>query len=305
MKSRAGDRPAGGRTTAPDGAERGVVTGRQFNMNPLPPPADVLGNPLVVTDLPTHKMPRETISDRFQRLMMNLHIGNQSSAVRLRFKVQDMTATVMASLSPSVTLTPEARAKIKHSGRGAPVIIVRHPYHLRHVFDYLPKIPDELGLDRRFLELMLNRCLKKYGEQMASVKGSAFHFEAEAREYLHNAFRIERQLKKIQAQDERLNAMQLVYNSYFHGKNYYYYSLLRREKATADARMFMMYARAAYFLARVEWNGNLLDKPNPRLLPDRNSIYFVLQRDKAVLEQYRTDQNFQKQVKSVIDAFPE
>lgn len=285
--------------------ERGVVMGKQFNLNPMPPAADVLGNPLVVTDLPTHKMPRETLKDRLLRLFSAMGMMSQSSDAQLRFKVQDLTATVMASVSPAVTLSPEARAKIKHSGRSAPVIIVRHPYHLRHIFDFLPKIPDSLALDRRFLELLLNRTLKKYGEQMALMKGSTFSFEAEAREYLHAGFRLERQLKKIQAQDERFNAMQIIYNSYFHGKNYYYFALLRREKFSADSKLFMMYARAVYFLARVEWNGNLLDKPNPRLLPDRASIYFVLQRDKGVLEQYRTDQAFQRQVKSVVEAFPE
>lgn len=294
-------------TAAPDdgGGERGVIMGKQFNANPLPPPADVLGNPLVAPDLPTHKMPRETMGDRIQRMLMRLHIGSRSSQTQLRFKVQDLTSTVMASLSPSVTLTPEARAKIKHSGRGATTIVVRHPYHLRHIFDYLPKIPDSLGLDRRFLELLLNRCLKKYCEQMAQVKGSMFSFEAEAREYMHNGFRMERQLKKFQVADERFNAMQLIYTSYFHGKNYYYYALIRREKMNPDNKLFMMYCRAVYFMARVEWNGTLLDKPNPRLLPDRKSIYFLLQRDKTVLEQYRTDQAFQKQIKSVIEAFPE
>lgn len=295
---------AGGGQGAVDGG-RGVVMGKQFNLNPLPPPADVLGNPLVVTDLPTHKMPKESLADRLMRLLAKMGLTGQSSDTQLRFKVQDLTATVMASVSPAVTLSPEARAKIKHSGRAAPVIIVRHPYHLRHIFDFLPKIPDSLGAERRFLELLLNRMLKKYGEQMALMKGSTFSFEAEAREYLHAGFRLERQLKKIQAQDERFNAMQIIYNSYFHGKNYYYYALLRREKIGPDSKLFMMYARAVYFLSRVEWNGNLLDKPNPRLLPDRGSIYFVLQRDKGVLELYRTDQNFQRQVKSVVEAFPE
>lgn len=304
LKRRAGDWPFG--AAAPDGGgERGVVMGKQFNLNPMPPPADILGNPLVVPDLPTHKMPKDGLGYRLQRFLAQFHLGGQSSATQLRWKVQDMTATVMASVSPAVTLSPEARAKIKHAGRSAPVIIVRHPYHLRHIFDFLPKIPDELHAERRFLELLLSRCLKKYAEQMALMKGSTFSFEAESREYLHNGFRLERQLKKISSQDEHFTAMQVIYNNYFHGKNYYYYALLRRERTNPDSKLFMMYSRAVYFLARVEWNGNLLDKPNVRLLPDRRSIYFLLQRDKAVLEQYRGDQTFQKQIKSVIDAFPE
>jgi hypothetical protein len=305
LKRQAGERLFGARFAPDGGGEKGVITGKQFNQNPMPPAADVLGNPLVVTDLPTHKMPKESLSDRILRFFAQMRIGAQSSETALRWKVQDMTSTVMASLSPSVTLSPEARAKIKHSGRAATVIVVRHPYHLRHIFDFLPKIPDQLHADRRFLELLLSRCLKKYAEQMTLMKGSAFSFEAEAREYLFHGLKLEKQIKKINSSDEKMNAMQILCNNYFHGKNYYYYALLRRESINPDSKLFMLYCRAVYFLARVEWNGSLMEKPNPRLLPERSSIYFILQRDKGVLALYRTDQTFQKQVKSVVEAFPE
>lgn len=288
-----------------DDGPRGVVTGKYFNFNPLPPSADVLGNALVVPDLPTHKLPREKFGNRMRRWLARFNIGAQSAQTRMRWKVQDTVASVLASVSPSVTLSAEQRAKLKRNGQAVTMIIVRHPYHLRHVLDMIPQLPDELGPERRFLELLMSRIIKKYAEQMSLIKGSAFSFENEAREYLFAGFRMEMQIKKITSPDERFGALQAIYNNYFHGKNYYYYALLRREKLAPENKLFMLYSRASYFNARIDWNGELLDKPAPRALPTRGTVMFLLQRDKSVLARYRTDQEFQKQVKTCVEAFPE
>lgn len=292
-----------GATSADSGGRRGVVTGKYFNFNPLPPPADVLGNPLVVPNLPTHKRPKETLRSRFSRFMAQLNLGSGSALTRMRWKLQDTTASVLASVSPSVTLA-ERRGPPGRSGNAVPVVIVRHPYHLRHVLDLIPQVPVELAPERRFLELVLSRILKKYGEQMSMMKGGIFSFESEAKEYFHIGFRLEKQIKKITNPDERFVALQNIYAVYFHGRNYYYYALLRRERLQPDNKLFMFFSRACYFMARIDWSGQLLDKPNPRSLPTRDEMMFYVQRDKTVLMRYRSDADFQRQVKSVLEAFP-
>lgn len=285
------------------GGQRGVVTGKYFNFKPLPPPADVLGNPLVVPNLPTHKLPKENWRSRLKRVLARFNIGARSAETSLRWKLYDTIQATMASVSPAVTLLAERRAPAKR-GLSVPIVMVRHPYHLRHVFEMLPRIPDTLGPERRFLELLLSRILKRYGEQMAMMKGSAFSFEHEAREYFVNGYRMEKQLKKITSPDERFAALQAIFNHYFHGRNYYYYALLRREKLASDNKLFMYFSRAVYFMARVDWNGELLEKPSPRSLPTRDDMVFFVQRDKSVLTRYRSDQDFQRQIKSVLEAFP-
>jgi len=289
---------------ADSGTARGVVTGKYFNFNPLPPPSDVLGNPLVVPNLPTHKRPKVTWRSRVSRFLARLNLGGQSATTRMRWKLQDMIASVLASVSPAVTLA-ERRGPQGRGGKAVPVVIVRHPYHLRHVFDIVPQLPDELAAERRFLELLLSRILKRYGEQMALMKGSAFSFEHEAKEYFHAGFRLEKQIKKITNPDERFIALQSIYTAYFHGRNYYYYALLRREKLQPDNKLFMLFSRACYFMARIDWSGQLLDKPNARSLPSRDEMTFYIQRDKTALMRYRSDTDFQRQVKSVLNAFPE
>lgn len=292
------------RAAAADGGARGVVHGKYFNFNPLPPPPDVLGNPLVVQNLPTHKLPKETWRSRVQRTLSRFRIGRQSAMTRLRWKLQDVTASVLASVSPAVTLHAERRAQARRNGAVVPVVIIRHPYHLRHVLDMLPQLPDAVGPERRFLELILSRILRKYGEQMGAVKGGSFSFEHEAKEYFYAGFRLEREIKKITNPEERFAALQNIYNAYFHGRNYYYYALLRRERLAPDNKLFMLFSRACYFMARVDWSGQLLDKPNPRSLPGRDEMMFYLQRDKTVIGRYRSDPDFQRQVKGVLDAFP-
>jgi len=286
------------------GPGRGVVTGKYFNFKPLPPPADILGNPLIVPNLPTHKLPKETAGSRFKRFLARFGLGSQTADTRLRWKLHDTIHATMASLSPAVTLVAEKRAPAKRRKLSVPIIVVRHPYHLRHVFEMLPGIPETLMVERRFLELLMTRALKRYGEQMALVKGSAFSFEHEAREYFYAGFRLEKHIKQVTSPDERFAALQAIYINYFHGRNYYYYALLRRERLEPENKLFMLFARAIYFMARVDWNGELLDKPSPRSMPKRDEIMFFVERDKSVVTRYRSDQDFQRQVKSVLEAFP-
>jgi hypothetical protein len=290
-------------SAADAGGGRGLITGKYFNFNPLPPPADMLGNALVVPNLPTHKRPKETWHGRMARFLAGLNMGGGSAMARKRWKLQDTIASVLASVSQSVTMG-ERRGPQGRGGKAVPVVIVRHPYHLRHVFDMIPQLPSELGSERRFLELLMSRILKKYGEQMALVKGTAFSFEHEAKEYFHAGFKLERQIKKVNSPDERFAALQNIYAVYFHGRQYYYYALLRRERLQPDNKLFMFFSRACYFMARVDWSGQLLDKPNPRSLPTRDEMMFYVQRDKTVLMRYRSDPDFQRQVKSVLEAFP-
>ncbi|WP_372399044.1 hypothetical protein ABMY26_20595 [Azospirillum sp. HJ39] len=299
-----GDMRMSGGDAGMGGAGRGVVTGKYFNFKPLPPPDDILGNPLVVPNLPTHKLPKETFGSRMRRFFARLNLGSQTAEIRLRWKLHDTIQATMASLSPAVTLVTGKRAPAKNRKLSVPIIVVRHPYHLRHVFELLPQIPDTLAVERRFLELLMTRALKRYGEQIALVKGSPFSFENEAREYFFAGFRMEKQIKKVNNPDERFAALQAIYTAYFHGRNYYYFALLRREKLAPDNKLFMLFARAVYFMARVDWNGELLEKPNPRSMPRRDDLFFFVERDKTVVTRYRTDQDFQRQVKSVLDAFP-
>jgi hypothetical protein len=286
------------------GSVRGLVTGKYFNFNPLPPAIDVLGNPLAVPDLPPLKLPPESLGSRLNLLLAWLRLGRQSEETRLRWKVRDATSAVLMSVSPPGMAGAHGGGS-RQMRKGQRRVPVRHPYHLRPCFDLLPQIPDSLGAERRYLEYILARTLKKYAEQMSLLKGGEFSFEKESREYFHAGYQGERHVNRITSQEERFNVLQGIYNNYFHGRNYYVYSLLRREKLKDDNRLLTFYARAAFFMARIDWNGGLMDKPTAHMMPTRDMILFYIRRDKTVLARYRSDPEFARQVKGILEAFPE
>jgi hypothetical protein len=278
---------------------RGVLVGKTFNPNPFPPPVDLLSRALTVPGLPLHKQPKEHFSDRFQRFLNRLGIAVADEDAQLRWRIRDALNSVLASVSPRADPVG-ARGR-----KGGPVAIsVRHPYHLRAAFDLLPQIPDSLGGERRFLELILSRVLRAYGEQMSAARGVPFSFEAEAREFFIIGLKLERHIKKMDDADERLTALQIVNDSFFHGRNYYYYALLRRERLDAESRMHLWYARASFFLSRIDWRGELLDKANTRMLPPRSMMMFLVRRDRSVMDRYRADAAFRDKTKRLIDSFP-
>jgi hypothetical protein len=279
--------------------KKGVVLGRSLELNPSPPAIDRLEQPLILHDLPLQKAPRSTMSDRWSRFLVGIGFGTGTEEERLRWRALDMLGWVVTSVGGS------AAAHMEPISRRAPAAVrFYHPYDLRAAFDLLPRLPDSLGRERRFLELLLNRILRSYGEQVGGVKGSPFSFEHEAHEYFITGIKNERQIRMIGSATEKHDMLQLVSNAYFHARNYYMYALLRREKLLPDSRMHFWYARASIFMARVEWNGDLLDKPNLRQMPPRSTVRFLLRRDKSVMDRYRNDAPYRDQIKRLIDTFP-
>ena len=269
----------------------------------MPPTADVLGRALIVPGLPTHKQPKENAFSRVQRVLARLGISTANEETQFRWKIQDSLASILASVSPLVEGTAEQR-KVYRSGQLVPIITVRHPYHLRAAFDLLPQIPDSLGSERRFMELILSRILRRYAEMLSASKGTPFAFAHEAKEYFVGGVKLERQVKKVEDPDERLTYLQMICDNYFHGRYYYYFALMRRERLEQDSRMHFWYARACFFTARIDYRGELMPKANVHTLPSRNAVMFLLRRDKSVMERYRADAEFRDQTRRLANSFP-
>ena len=83
------------------------------------------------------------------------------------------------------------------------------------------------------------------------------------------------------------------------------FSVLSREKTPADGKMFMMYCHAAHSLARLDWDGSLLEHAHVRRLPTRAEVLFLFRRDRSVQDRCARDASTQGQVKALIASFPE
>lgn len=287
-------------TAAPShgSAGHGVLVGKTFNLTPFPPPVDMLSKALVVGGLPLHKQPKLRFGDRLRRTLNNMGLVSGGEDAQLRWKVRDAVETVIASVALASELAASRDRKTERP------VSVRHPYHLRAAFDLLPQVPDHLGGDRRFLELILSRVLRAYAEQIAVARGIPFSFEAEAREFFILAMKLERQVKKIENSDELFSTLQIINDNYYHARYYYYFALMRRERLDPESKMHLWHARASFFLARLDWRGTLMPKANIRALPTRNAMMFLLRRDRSAMDRYRADPAFREKTKLLLDSFP-
>ena len=68
--------------------------------------------------------------------------------------------------------------------------------------------------------------------------------------------------------------------------------------------MFMMYCHSAHSLARLDWDGSLLEHAHVRRLPTREEVMFMFRRDRSVQERCAVDAGFQAQVRAMITSFP-
>lgn len=276
---------------------KGLLTGKTFEFHPAPPERDVLGNPLVVAKLPIHKLPKEDWRGQVTRVLASLNLAPQSATTKLRWRVLEVIESVIVSLG--------GRLPDQKPGRKGPrKIHVCHPYHLKSAFDLLIQLPEELIREAKFLELLLAMMLRSHTEALSAVNNTPFSFSAEAREYFQLGFKAERLIKNMKGGLEKSNVIQQAYDGYFHGRYYYLFSLIRRDTGTDNTHLFSYFYRAAHFMARIDWDGQLNDKPNLRSLPSRPNLLFYIQRDPAVLERFRTDRAFAEQVGAILKSLP-
>ena len=104
--------------------------------------------------------------------------------------------------------------------------------------------------------------------------------------------------------DERNDMVQIAYDCYFHGIQYYLYALIARENLPAGNRLFSSMYRGSLFMARIDRGGRLLDKPIRALLPTRNQIMFYATHDPVVTERFRSDPGFAQQFRNLRDSLP-
>ncbi|MEI8396377.1 MAG: hypothetical protein WCF85_16710 [Rhodospirillaceae bacterium] len=293
--------------TENDTIQKGLVLGRgiSLNLNPDPPPNDVLGAPLIIQKLPSINLQVETFGDVIAGVFSHFGTGMRNEERRQLWKLRQTIALVMASVSKHAEVKLEARGWFRRRyGATQRVVKLVHPDQLRVAFDELMAAPEIIRRDRRALELLLGVALRKYMIELSASTGTKFSFEAEAREHCIKAYHDERLLDKVIDNYERIEALQNTYNKYFYVRNYYMYSLIAREKNSNDGKMFSMYCRSVFFMSRLEWDGSLAEHVNRRRLPLRDDVTFLIKRDRALQERYTREPDFAAQIKDVLSIFP-
>jgi hypothetical protein len=288
-----------------------VVLGRSLILEPEPPVEDVLGEPLVLERLPDYSVPHETLISRLIPLLGWFGRTAPVEALRRLRRLQTTIATTVASVSPVFARELVASGWLsRHRDLGRfRVTEVTHPYDLMDAFRLLLHLPDTMPSDvikeRRVLEVVLVLVLRRYRDEMVRTNHAHFTFDAEAREFLIRGIRLEQEMKVMTDPGERLSMVQLLHDSCYHGRNYYLFSVLSRERTANEGRMFMMYCHAVRILARLEWDGTLHEAPVLRRLAPRHEVLFLFRRDRSLKRRCVQDAEYLARVKGMVAAFPE
>jgi len=287
----------------------GIMLGRSLILEPAPPVEDVLGEPLRLARMPGYVLPKETVGSRVTMLLGQLGWTRPAEALRRLRRLQTTVATILASVSPPFASELAANGWLtRHRDLGRfRVTEVTHPYDLMDAFRLLLHLPDAMPLDamkeRRFLEVVLALVLRQYRTDMIRTSHPHFSFDAEAREFLIRGVRLEHDAKMVTDPNERLNMLQILHDSCYHGRNYYLFSLLSRERTVNDGRMFLMYCQVVRTLARLEWDGTMHEMPVLRRLPPRHEVLYLFRRDRSLKRRYLEDAEYMARVKALLATF--
>ncbi len=283
----------------------GLVLGRSLNFEPPPPAEDILGNPLVLTKLPNYELPHDSLGTRISSLLVQMGLSSRAKELRQLWRIQGATALVMGALLSSVARKLEKTGWLRRHNavRHTRVPAITHPYAVLESFEAMMQAPDFLSKERRYLEIVLALVLRQYIETISRANNNKFSFEMEAREHFLRAVRIEHVLKKVSAPDERAEMLQQLYDSYYHCKNYYIFSLISRERGANEGKMFMMYCHALHALTRFLSDGTISDRFNESRMPSRGEVLFLFQRDRCLKKQCLENPEVRAQAKALIKSF--
>ncbi|MEI6560042.1 MAG: hypothetical protein WCO00_16715 [Rhodospirillaceae bacterium] len=290
-----------GESTSPT---RGLVLGPSLSFHPPPPAQDVLGNPVLVTKLPAYELPHDSFATRFSWILSQIGLSSRARELRQLWRLQGATAVAVAAMAPSIARAVEKTGWLKrHNIRRSRAPTITHPYAVLDSFEAMMQAPDSLSKERRFLEIILALMLRQYVETISRANNNRFSFESEAREHFLRAVRLEHLLKKISIADERIPMLQQYYDSYYHCKNYYIFSLISREKTANEGKMFMMYCHAIHALSRFQADGTVSDRPSESRMPARSEVLFLFQRDRCLKKRCLESPEVRAQAKALVKSF--
>ncbi|CAK0743811.1 conserved hypothetical protein [uncultured Gammaproteobacteria bacterium] len=281
--------------------QRGVIEGKTFTFEPLPPANHLLDSPLQVGDLPFPLTAANRWVGKLAGYLIRKGLRKSTLEQRSGWRYLDTLAETLDIVRASPSL-PKSGQRTEVS---FPHARFRHPYHLRPAFDLLAELGEDMDQERRMLDAVLTVTLRRYLTELALQLPTPLKFHEQAQEYFYVGYKLEKMLPKVIIDEDRFLSIQDVYDKYYHARNYYYFSLVAREKLSSSNQLFMYYCNAVFFSARLDWGGTLQDLPQPKLLPDRNRILFFALRDPSVLHQFKVDPEYKAQLKNVLRSFPE
>lgn len=302
--------------------QQGVIVGVSVKNTPAAPARHTLNDPVKVSKLPIHQLP--TLSERFsqkiRQFVLWLFTGRRAYNEEDVRKAYDAIIMIILAVTPDPSTAIRSLSSRNHhfrrqlrrfEKRRASPKQIRHPYDLLFIFDFLPQLRGPLLGEKYIIELYCSLILSEYinlvrrqiDDQKLSIE-TKFTFAGEAVQYFRDGHNIEQQLDKVTHPRERVAALKLINELYFHAKWYYVFSVLSREPTIDEGKLFMRAYHAMFFMARLDETNSLLREPKRASLPKRSFIKFLTRRDNSVRQRVGSDQVFAKTVADILKYLP-
>lgn len=181
---------------------------------------------------------------------------------------------------------------------------LEHPYQLKTVLDLIPELPEAYSAERKYFEELLFVILQKYKDKISGRHVWTFSFQSESLQYFQLAERVVGRTKRPGSRDDVKALAQLAQDNYFHGIYYYMLSVYIREVSEHPNSLFLEFCNASQFLARLDWDGSLLEQPSVRRLPSRGQLLYFAIRDENVLKQFNSHHGYARRFKEALGGFP-
>ena len=296
--------------------QRGVIHGHAFRFGASSPTLDRLSEPLTLSSLAEPRL--QTLISRPEPTNLFLWLvaflkkqRGESPTERLLRRMRDAMALVRTTMVlPPAPMDLDGGGKVKAALGGAGNGKFRrprgleHPYQLKTVLDLVPELPDAYSAERKYFEELLFVVDQKYKERVSQKHDWTFGFQNEALQYFQLAERMKRQMKRRSFGEDLKRIAQDTHDNYFHGIYYYMLSVYIREPCEKPNTLFLEFCAASQFLARLDWDGSLLEQPNIRRLPTRGQLLYFAIRDETVLKQFNANLDYVRRFKALLSDFP-
>lgn len=278
---------------------RGLVLGRSLDRRPRPVSEEVLRDPLRVGDLIRTPLSSPSWRERVLRFAQASGLYTVPRATRLRWAARDHIIHLQTALGLP------GREGAGREGAGGPGrrLSLTHPQQVLDAIEFLMGLPVDLVAERRILRALLARVLIGYRKAISVQRGKSIYYHHEAKRYFARANHDQKLLSKVSGKSERFSVIQNIIDNYYYFRLNYICAILVREPVAEEDRLFSKFLRMVFFMARVEDDGTLLDRPARRALPLRDHIVFLVRRDAALQARLRREPTLQEEVRALVRYF--
>lgn len=271
-----------------DSRPRGIIFGRSLDFRPQPTSAEVLANPIKLTDLEVVQLPAKTWRDKARIFLQSSGLSTIPRPTRLRWQAHEVLDWLQGSLLGK--------------GRGRR-IAVTHPNQLLGAIDFLLGIPPELDVERRQIQMLIGRGLIEYRKRINQSKDRPTTYAKEAANYFNSGFKNQQLVSKAGSSGEQFLLVQQIFNDYYFFRCNYMYHILSREPAESGNKLFSKFMRASFFMSTIQDDGSIAPKPSYRALPPKEHVVFLAKRDAALQSRLKEDEALRNEMQQVLKYF--